>query len=109
METLIRNIALSPNSEISICLLKFLARLAVYFSSNRIELERMVLQNGNELREYRILAAGNTGYNIYRWAKQILELFVLDSNKLMPSAKICELLLQVINIVFLYFSFYYLN
>ncbi|XP_075148536.1 uncharacterized protein LOC142222330 [Haematobia irritans] len=99
MEILLRNIPLAPNSLTSISLMKFVSKFMVYFNINRVEFEdtlRQDLMENTAINNFRQLASSNTSYTCYRWAKKILEIFVLESYRLMQSIDTCrEMLLEI--------------
>lgn len=97
MEVLLRNITLAPESTASICLLKFVGKLIVYFTINNREFEELFAHNvtSENINSYRSLGSSNTSYTNYRWCKAILQMFVIESYKLLQKKEICLKLLQV--------------
>ncbi|KAL9898852.1 uncharacterized protein ACN427_006800 isoform 2-T2 [Glossina fuscipes fuscipes] len=88
LEVLIRNVTLAPDSSTSLQLTTFINRLMVYFAINNRELEEKLktdLTKVNCLKDCRVLFSQNTSYTCYRWAKSILQMFILESHKLKQS------------------------
>ncbi|KAM7361238.1 uncharacterized protein ACRADG_010705 [Cochliomyia hominivorax] len=97
MEVLIRNITLAPDIESSICLLKFVKEFIVYFTLNQNDFKEFFstdLKQMCNMNEYRSLSNSNTSYTCYRWAKNILQMFVLESHKIMQSTHVANQILQ---------------
>lgn len=98
MSELLHNISLAPDTTSSICLLKFVNKLTVYFTFDRKDFQEFydkdltLVQNINDCR---LLANSNTSYTCYRWAKSILQMFILESYKLMQTNSIAKVMLQV--------------
>lgn len=70
----------------------------VYFAINNRELEEKLktdLTQMNCLKDCRLTFSQNTSYTSYRWAKSILQMFILESHKLKQSPDICLKLLNV--------------
>ncbi|XP_037816135.1 uncharacterized protein LOC119606653 [Lucilia sericata] len=104
MEVLLRNISLAPDNAASMCLLKFVNKLIVYFTLNHKEFEDFFIKDLTQMEnvnEYRLLANANTSYTCYRWAKSILQMFVIESYKLMQTAENTLQLLQEIHKIYI--------
>ena len=97
MEVLLRNVSLAPENTASVCLLKFVSKLIVYFTINNQEFEELSAQiiTSKNISTYRSLGSSNTSYTNYRWCKSILQMFVIESHKLMHKKEMCLELLQV--------------
>uniref|UniRef100_A0A1I8QDE9 Uncharacterized protein n=1 Tax=Stomoxys calcitrans TaxID=35570 RepID=A0A1I8QDE9_STOCA len=99
MEILLRNITLAPNSLTSISLMKFVSKFVIYFNINQQELEEVLggdLCQIDGINRCREMTNSNTSYTCFRWAKAILEMFVLESYRLMQANDICrEMLLEI--------------
>lgn len=97
MEVLLRNISLAPETTASVCLLKFVGKLIVYFTINNQEFEQLFAHTitSKNISTYRSLSFPNTSYTNHRWCKAILQMFVIESHKLMQKNEICLELLQV--------------
>lgn len=103
MEILLRNIALAPDNNASICLLKLVNKLIVYFTIKNNEFEEFFNKDLNlkdNENEYRLLATTNTSYTCYRWAKGILQMFIIESPKLLQTTEIAKQMLQVFFLCF---------
>uniref|UniRef100_A0A1B0FB07 Uncharacterized protein n=1 Tax=Glossina morsitans morsitans TaxID=37546 RepID=A0A1B0FB07_GLOMM len=97
LEVLIRNVTLAPDSSTSLHLITFINRLMVYFAINNRELEEKLktdLTQMNCLKDCRLIFSQNTSYTCYRWAKSILQMFILESHKLKQSPDTCLKLLN---------------
>ncbi|XP_011291590.1 uncharacterized protein LOC101888183 [Musca domestica] len=99
LEILLRNIPLAPNSMSSIKLMKYVSIFLVFFNINRIEfndclnMDLMDIETTNKLR---VLGSSNTSYTCYRWAKTILQMFILESYRLMQNMNICmDMLMEI--------------
>ncbi|KAI8115234.1 hypothetical protein FF38_03809 [Lucilia cuprina] len=104
MEVLLRNISLAPDNAASMCLLKFINKLIVYFTLNHKEFEDFLLQDLRQmenLNECRLLANANTSYTCYRWAKSILQMFIIESHKLMQTIENAQQLLQEMHKIYI--------
>ncbi|XP_023300482.2 uncharacterized protein LOC111682719 [Lucilia cuprina] len=104
MEVLLRNISLAPDNVASMCLLKFINKLIVYFTLNHKEFEDFLLQDlaqMENLNECRLLANANTSYTCYRWAKSILQMFIIESHKLMQTVENAQQLLQEMHKIYI--------
>uniref|UniRef100_A0A1A9W7Y6 Uncharacterized protein n=1 Tax=Glossina brevipalpis TaxID=37001 RepID=A0A1A9W7Y6_9MUSC len=98
LEVLIRNVTLAPDNLISLQLIIFINRLIVYFAINNRELEeglKATLTKADCLKNCRLLCSQNTSYTCYRWAKSVLQMFILESHKLTQAPDICSKLLNV--------------
>lgn len=97
MEVLIRNITLAPDTPASISLLKFVGKLTVFFTINRKEFEEFFTEEplAQKINQLRSLGQTNTSYTCYRWSKAILQMFVLESYKLMQILQYTKEILQV--------------
>ncbi|XP_073816554.1 uncharacterized protein isoform X2 [Musca autumnalis] len=92
LEILLRNIPLAPNSLSSICLMKYLSKFVVYFNINRQEFYDVLskdIHDDETMKSIRLLGSSNTSYTTYRWAKSILQMFILESYRLMQNIDIC--------------------
>ncbi|XP_065360861.1 uncharacterized protein LOC135954594 [Calliphora vicina] len=104
MEVLLRNISLAPDSATSMCLLKFVNKLIVYFTINHKEFEEFFdkdLTQVENFNEYRSLSSTNTSYTCYRWAKSILQMFIIESHKLMQTTENAKQLLQEMHKIYI--------
>lgn len=98
MEVLIRNVSLAPDSSTSICLVKFVSKLLVHYTINHKEFEEKLntdLAHLTNITELRLLSSTNTSYTSYRWSKNILQMFIIESHKLMQTPDICKQMLKV--------------
>lgn len=78
--------------------MKFVSKFIVYFNINRQEFEELLdrdLAQIEAIKSCRELGASNTSYTCYRWAKAVLEMFILESYRLMQSTEICKDMLVV--------------
>ncbi|KAH8278664.1 hypothetical protein KR018_006649 [Drosophila ironensis] len=97
LERLIQNISMASSPKTSICLLQFIIRLGYYFTINRTDLEAamaMELTDPKQLEICREVCLSLNASTSYRWAKPILQMLVLESEKLLQSADVCAKLLD---------------
>lgn len=86
MENAIKNVTLAPNSPISLCNLQQVSKLGAYFAINQQEIKTCCeagLNTPSSLEHCRNVCATNNSYTIFRWAKNILTMFNVESYKLM--------------------------
>lgn len=98
LDILLRHIPLAPNSQTSLCLIKFVSKMIVYFNLNRQEFELKLSQDITQkyvADEFRQLGNTNASYTCFRWAKTILQMFILESYRLMQTTEICKDMLMV--------------
>ncbi|KAH8341043.1 hypothetical protein KR067_002936 [Drosophila pandora] len=99
LERLIRNVTMASSPKTSICMLKYIIRQGYYFTINRTDVEEALTANladPIELAASRDVCLSLSASTSYRWAKAILAMFVLESEKLLQSPKVCVELLQQI-------------
>ncbi|KAH8409668.1 hypothetical protein KR222_001438, partial [Zaprionus bogoriensis] len=96
LERLIQNVTLASNAQLSICLLQFITKLGYYFTLNSEELRDALagdISQTSQLKACCNLCLALHASSNYRWAKSILQMLVLESEKLLQSAEICAQLL----------------
>ncbi|XP_026834514.1 uncharacterized protein LOC6552502 isoform X1 [Drosophila erecta] len=97
LNRLIQNVTMASSPKISICLLQFIIRLGYYFTINRSDVESALAV---DISEPDMLAACRDqclALNVstsYRWAKAILQMLVLESDKLLQGVEVCTALLE---------------
>ncbi|XP_030370084.1 uncharacterized protein LOC115620801 isoform X1 [Scaptodrosophila lebanonensis] len=100
LERLLHIITLSSGAETSICLLPFITKLCYHFSINRNEIETKLaddLTQSEALTECREVCMALNSYTSYRWAKSILQMLVLETEKLLQGIEICcSMLLEML-------------
>ncbi|XP_020811407.1 uncharacterized protein LOC110186545 [Drosophila serrata] len=97
LDRLIHNVSMSSKPKVSICLLKFITRLGYYFTINRSAVEAALatdLSNPDNLAACRDECLSLNASTSYRWAKAILQMFVLESEKLLQGPEVCVELLE---------------
>ncbi|XP_037949915.1 uncharacterized protein LOC119680950 [Teleopsis dalmanni] len=100
IEVLMRNIPINANDLISLSLLRSVTKLGYFFSTNCADIERAIavdFKNEKELDECRSCCRNNNSRTTLRWAKSILELFVVESYKLLSKQDLCVQLLEEIH------------
>ncbi|XP_067616574.1 uncharacterized protein [Eurosta solidaginis] len=100
MEKALKTVTMAPNDLISLCNMQYIRKCASYFAINKQEIEvhcNANLNNPMELKRCRITCATNNSYIIYRWAKNILNMFIDNSYKLMHDKAISMQFLTPIN------------
>ncbi|KAH8232429.1 hypothetical protein KR032_006420, partial [Drosophila birchii] len=97
LDRLIHNVSLSSKPKVSICLLQFITRLGYYFTINRSAVEAALatdLNNPHNLAACRDECLSLNASTSYRWAKAILQMFVLESEKLLQGPDVCVELME---------------
>ncbi|XP_054725801.1 uncharacterized protein LOC129235788 [Anastrepha obliqua] len=93
MEKAIKNVTMASDSIISLCHLQFVIKFAVYFAINQKEIENHCESDLNDpaaLEQCRNVCVTNNSYTIFRWAKNILNMFTVNSYKLMQDKEISK-------------------
>ncbi|KAL7731308.1 hypothetical protein ACLKA6_014477 [Drosophila palustris] len=97
LERLIHNVSLSSNAQLSICLLQFITQLGYYFSLNRSEVRDALandFSHSHHMAACRDVCSSLNVSTNYRWAKGILQMLVLESEKLLQGPDVC---IQMLN------------
>ncbi|XP_017058681.1 uncharacterized protein LOC108099586 [Drosophila ficusphila] len=97
LDRLIQNVTMASSPKISICLLQFITRLGYYFTINRSDVEAALsadLSQPDKLAACREECLALNASTSYRWAKAILQMLVLESDKLLQGVEVCTELLQ---------------
>ncbi|XP_039493578.1 uncharacterized protein LOC120453109 [Drosophila santomea] len=97
LDRLIQNVTMASSPKISICLLQFIIRLGYYFTINRSDVETalaMDISEPNKLAACRDQCLALNVCTSYRWAKAILQMLVLESDKLLQGVEVCTALLE---------------
>ncbi|KAH8388574.1 hypothetical protein KR093_010264 [Drosophila rubida] len=96
MERLIHNVTMASSADMSLILLQFITQLGYYFTINRAEVKAILNTDFSQPDQLiaccEICASINVCTN-YRWAKSILQMLVLESEKLLQSVNVCSKLL----------------
>ncbi|EDW15047.2 uncharacterized protein LOC6573518 [Drosophila mojavensis] len=88
LERLIQNISLASSTEMSVSLMHFITKLGYYFAINKNEITAALttdLTKSNQLTECLQVCASLNVCTNYRWAKSVLQMLVLESEKLLRS------------------------
>ncbi|XP_060648876.1 LOW QUALITY PROTEIN: uncharacterized protein LOC132786379 [Drosophila nasuta] len=96
LERLIHNVTMASRPEMSISLLEFITQLGYYFTINRAEVKEVLssdFSQPEQLAACREVCASINVCTNYRWAKAILQMLVLESEKLLRSVSVCTKLL----------------
>lgn len=97
LQRLIENVTLCSDVKMSICLLQFITKLGYYFTLNSDEvcaaLASDLTQHGQLEACQQICCSLNVCTN-YRWAKSILQMLVMESEKLLQGPETCAQLLN---------------
>jgi len=97
LERLLHNVTLSSNAQLSICLLQFITQLGYYFAINRSEVKESLatdFSQPDQLAACREVCSSLNVATNYRWAKGILQMLVLESEKLLQGPDVC---IQMLN------------
>ncbi|KAH8293531.1 hypothetical protein KR054_001366, partial [Drosophila jambulina] len=97
LDRLIHNVSMSSKPKLSICLMQFITRLGYYFTINRSAVEAALatdLSNPDNLAACRDECLSLNASTSYRWAKAILQMFVLESEKLLQGPEVCVELME---------------
>ncbi|XP_017034201.1 uncharacterized protein [Drosophila kikkawai] len=97
MDRLIHNVGMSSKPKVSICLLQFITRLGYYFTINRSAVEAALatdLSKPDNLAACLDECLSLNASTSYRWAKAILQMFVLESEKLLQGPEVCVELME---------------
>ncbi|EDW96624.2 uncharacterized protein LOC6536328 [Drosophila yakuba] len=97
LDRLIQNVTMASNPKISICLLQFIIRLGYYFTINRSDVETALAMDISEPDKLAACRDQCLALNVstsYRWAKAILQMLVLESDKLLQGVEVCTALLE---------------
>ncbi|XP_034663412.1 uncharacterized protein LOC117898267 [Drosophila subobscura] len=99
LERLLQNVTMSSKAKNSICLLQFITRVGYYFTINRGDIEAALatdLTQADQLATCQDVCSSINSSTSYRWAKSILQMLVLESDKLLQGPDVCvELLGQM--------------
>ncbi|SPP80167.1 uncharacterized protein LOC117583492 [Drosophila guanche] len=99
LERLLQNVTMSSKANNSICLLQFITRVGYYFTINRRDIEAALatdLTQADKLAACQDVCSSINSSTSYRWAKSILQMLVLESDKLLQGPEVCvELLCQM--------------
>ncbi|XP_033245179.1 uncharacterized protein LOC117187176 isoform X1 [Drosophila miranda] len=96
LDGLLQNLTMSSRANNSICLLQFITRLGYYFTINRGEIEAALatdLTRADQLDACQEVCSSINSSTSYRWAKSILQMLVLESEKLLQGPEVCAELL----------------
>ncbi|XP_023170986.2 uncharacterized protein LOC111599551 isoform X2 [Drosophila hydei] len=88
LERLIQNVSLASSTEMSISLMHFITKLGYYFAINKNEIQAVLtadLTEPNRMTDCLEVCASLNVCTNYRWAKSILQMLVLASEKLLGS------------------------
>ncbi|XP_034489186.1 uncharacterized protein LOC117792950 [Drosophila innubila] len=97
LERLLHNVTLSSNAQLSICLLQFITQLGYYFAINRSEVKESLANDFSQPDQLAACREVCSSLNVatnYRWAKGILQMLVLESEKLLQGPDVC---IQMLN------------
>ncbi|XP_016961475.1 uncharacterized protein LOC108032145 [Drosophila biarmipes] len=97
LDRLIQNVTMASSPKISICLLKVITRLGYYFTINRSSVEAALatdISQPDKLAACREECLALNASTSFRWAKAILQMLVLESDKLLQGAEVCAELLE---------------
>ncbi|XP_043653412.1 uncharacterized protein LOC122620149 [Drosophila teissieri] len=97
LDRLIQNVTMASSPKISICLLQFIIRLGYYFTINRSDVESALALDISEPDKLAACRDQCLALNVstsYRWAKAILQMLVLESDKLLQGVEVCTALLE---------------
>lgn len=97
LERLIQNVTLSSDAQMSICLLQFITKLGYYFTLNNDEVCAALasdITQPSQLDACREICNSLNVCTNYRWAKSILHMLVMESEKLLQGPKVCAELLN---------------
>uniref|UniRef100_A0A6P4F3T8 Uncharacterized protein LOC108046673 n=1 Tax=Drosophila rhopaloa TaxID=1041015 RepID=A0A6P4F3T8_DRORH len=97
LDRLIQNVTMASSPKISVCLLQFITRLGYYFTINRSDVEAALatdLSQPDKLAACREECLALNASTSYRWAKAILQMLVLESDKLLQGVEVCTELLE---------------
>ncbi|XP_017489092.1 PREDICTED: uncharacterized protein LOC108377345 [Rhagoletis zephyria] len=93
MEKALKNITMASNNLVSLCHLQFVIKFGAYFVINQNDILyhcEADLNDPNTLEQCRAICATNNSYTIFRWAKDILNMFNVNSYKLMQDKEISQ-------------------
>ncbi|XP_011213481.3 uncharacterized protein LOC105233192 [Bactrocera dorsalis] len=93
MEKAIKNVTMASNSQISLCNLQQVSKMAAYFAINQQEIEACCeagLNIPSSIEHCRNICATNNSYTIFRWAKSILTMLNVESYKLMQEKEMSQ-------------------
>ncbi|XP_017000307.2 uncharacterized protein [Drosophila takahashii] len=97
LDRLIQNVTMASSPKISICLLQFITRLGFYFTINRSGVEAALatdISQSEKLAACREECLALNASTSFRWAKAILQMLVLESDKLLQGVEVCTELLE---------------
>lgn len=97
LERLIHNVTLSSNAQLSIRLLQIITQLGYYFAINRSEVKEVLSNDFSQSDQMAACQEVCSSLNVctnYRWAKGILQMLVLESEKLLQSPDVCTQMLS---------------
>uniref|UniRef100_W8BBS8 Uncharacterized protein n=1 Tax=Ceratitis capitata TaxID=7213 RepID=W8BBS8_CERCA len=91
MEKAIKNVTMASDNLISLYHLQIVTKLGSYFAINKQEIETLCKADNTystSLDKLRNICGMNNSYTIFRWAKSILNMFIVESYKLMQGSEI---------------------
>ncbi|XP_046865223.1 uncharacterized protein LOC6649661 isoform X2 [Drosophila willistoni] len=97
LDRLIHNVSISSHVTNSICLLRFITKLGYYFTINRNEIDSLLamdLTQPDKMLFCREACNSLNACTSFRWSKRILQMLVLESDKLLQSVDACTKLLN---------------
>lgn len=97
LERLIQNVTLSSDAQMSICLLQFITKLGYYFTLSNNEVCDALASDMTQPSQLEVCQEICSSLNVctnYRWAKNILQMLVMESEKLLQGPKVCAELLN---------------
>ncbi|EDW68209.2 uncharacterized protein [Drosophila virilis] len=104
LERLIQNVSLASSTEMSICLMQIITKLGYYFAINKDDIKSAIasdLTQPNQMVACLEVCASLNVCTNFRWAKSILHMLVLESEKLLRSAEACAQMLAAMQRCFL--------
>ncbi|EDV93780.1 uncharacterized protein LOC6563944 [Drosophila grimshawi] len=104
LERLTLNVSLSSDVKMSICLLNFITNLGYYFTLNKEEIRLALSADFTQPNQITACLDVCSSLNVctnYRWAKHILQMLQLESEKLLQNADSCAQLLVAMQRCFL--------
>ncbi|KAH8310673.1 hypothetical protein KR044_002487 [Drosophila immigrans] len=97
LERLIHNVTMASSSQMSLNLLQFITELGFYFTINRREVKESLESDFSQPEKLAACCEVCASINVcsnYLWAKSLLQMFVLESEKLLQSVDVCSKLLS---------------
>ncbi|XP_068155601.1 uncharacterized protein [Drosophila tropicalis] len=97
LERLIQNVTMTSHVTNSICLLRFITKLGYYFTINRNEIDSLLamdLTQQDQMLACREVCSSLNACTSFRWSKRILQMLLLESDKLLQSVDACTKLLN---------------